>query len=244
MRPLLLFLLLLPGTLLAAQPTPAQVQAVFELAGIGLLCEQTEPLLLRGLPKASAVRLGRTFQAGALCADLAQRVAGKLDTRQLSEARALLESELARRFTAAERAVGEDGLDGLSAYRQQLASRPVRGARLELVRQLDAAAHTTELAYLLRYEVGKTQAWLVLGDRGEWLEETELARRTAAQAQGLRSSSAEGVESFMLYAYRHIPGEILAEYVQLHRQGPLKSLLEASAAALPATFAARRADLL
>ncbi|WP_296218194.1 hypothetical protein [Pseudomonas sp. UBA2684] len=229
-----------------AQAAPPKAEAfapLFELAGIRLLCEQSAPLLQRGLSAPQHAQLGKAFAADALCLDLAQQLAGTLDQAQLQQAQQLLDSPLARRFTAAERAVGAGGADGLAAYRAQLAERPPRQERLALVRRLDAAAHTTALAALLRYEVGKTQALLALKARGETLDEHALSSQTAAQAKALRLSSAEAVESFMLYAYRQMPSEQLAEYAALYEQAPVALLLESSVQALPQLFAERRALL-
>ena len=223
------------------QAAETDLDRVLELAGVSLLCEQTLPLLQRGMSDAQQKTLAPLFAAGPLCADLARQVAPKLDAQQLDAALQLLDSPLARHFTEAERAVAKDG--GLAAYRQQLQQRPPLQARLELVRRLDQAAHTTELATLLRYEVGKTQALLALRERGGDLDEQALAEQTAAQLAPLRSSSASGVEAFMLYAYRATPSAQLGEYAALYEQPPLQAVLQASTQALPAVFAARRAKL-
>lgn len=235
---LLAALLALAGPVRAADNT---LERVLELSGVKLLCEQTAPLLQRGMQAEQQKALGQAFAAAPLCRDLASRVAKQVKREQLDAALKLLDSPLARHFTAAERAVGKDG--GLPAYRQQLQERPPLGKRLELVQRLDKAAHTTELATLLRYEVGKTQALLVLRARGGDLDEKSLAEQTAAQLPPLRESSAKGIEAFMLYAYRQTPSEQLAEYAALYEQAPLRAVLEASAQALPEVFAARRAKL-
>ena len=225
----------------AGQSAAATLERVLELAGVQLLCEQTLPLLQRGMSGEQQQALAEQFQAKPLCADLAKQVAPKLQQQQLEVALKLLDSPLARHFTEAERAVAKDG--GLAAYRLQLQERPPLQARLELVRRLDQAAHTTELATLLRYEVGKTQALLALRARGEDIDEKVLAEQTAAQLQPLRASSASGVEAFMLYAYRSTPSAQLGEYAALYEQPALRAVLEASTQALPAVFAARRAKL-
>ncbi len=243
MRFILLCLLSVTSLAQAAPPKAEAFVPLFELAGIRLLCEQSAPLLQRGLSEARQAELGRLFAADALCRDLAKRLLGSLDQAQLEQARRLLDSPLARRFTAAERAVGENGGEALANYRAQLAARPPRQARLALVRRLDVAAHTTALAALLRYEVGKTQALLALKARGESLDERALSEQTEAQAQALRTSSAEGVESFMLYAYRQMPSEQLEEYAALYEQAAVRLLLEGSEQALPALFVERRAQL-
>ncbi|MHA6491626.1 hypothetical protein ACX0MV_00100 [Pseudomonas borbori] len=227
----------------AAPPKAEAFAPVFELAGIRLLCEQSAPLVQRGLDKQQQAKLAKAFAADALCLDLAKRLVGDLDQAQLQQAKQLLDSPLAQRFTAAERAIGEDAGEGLANYRKQLAERPPRQDRLELIRRLDRAAHTTTLATLLRYEVGKTQALLALKARGETIGEQALSSQTKSQADALRASSAEAVESFMLYAYRQMPSSQLAEYAALYEQPAVTSLLEGSVKALPEVFAARRAAL-
>lgn len=243
MRFVPLFLSFIVSLAHGAPPKAEAFAPVFELAGIRLLCEQSAPLVQRGMAQAQHAVLGQAFAADAVCQDLATRLAGKLDQKQLEQARALLDSPLAQHFTEAERAVGEQGADGLAAYRAQLLERPPRKERLELVRRLDAAAHTTALAALLRYEVGKTQALLALKARGETLDEQALSQQTQAQADALRTSSAEAVESFMLYAYRQMPSDQLAAYAELYEQAPVARLLETSVQALPEVFAERRAAL-
>lgn len=225
----------------SGQAAAATLERVLELAGVQLLCEQTLPLLQRGMSDEQQKTLAELFQPEPLCADLAKQVAPKLKPQQLDAALKLLDSPLANHFTEAERAVPKDG--GLAAYRLQLQERPPLQARLDLVRRLDQAAHTTELATLLRYEVGKTQALLALRARGDDLDEKALAEQTAAQLKPLRASSASGVEAFMLYAYRSTPSAQLGEYAALYEQPPLRALLEASAQALPEIFATRRAKL-
>ncbi|MDD0842401.1 hypothetical protein [Pseudomonas sp. Gutcm_11s] len=237
--------LFLAATLFALAPpvqaADATLERVLDLAGVKLLCEQSAPLLQRGMNAEQQKALGQAFAAEPLCADLAKRVAAKVKPAQLQQALTLLDSPLAQHFTAAERAVGGDG--GLAAYRQQLQERPPLGKRLELVQRLDKAAHTTELATLLRYEVGKTQALLALRARGGNLDEKALAEQTAAQLAPLRESSAKGIEAFMLYAYRQTPSDQLGEYAALYEQAPLRAVLDASVKALPEVFAARRAKL-
>ena len=241
---LLLSALLLSTSLAHAAPPKAEAFApVFELAGIRLLCEQSAPLVQRGLSDKQQAQLARLFAADGLCLDLARKLIGKLDQTQLEQARRLLESPLAQGFTAAERAVGEGGAEGLAAYRKQLDERPPREERLTLVRRLDSAAHTTTLATLLRYEVGKTQAFLALQGRGEGIDEQALSDQTKAQEDALRASSAEAVESFMLYAYRQMPSDKLAEYAALYEQPAVAQLLDGSVQVLPELFAARRAQL-
>lgn len=241
---LLMIALLFSSSLAYAAPPKAEAFApVFELAGIRLLCEQSAPLVQRGLNDQQQAKLAKVFAAEALCLDLAKKLVGRLDQTQLQQALSLLESPLAQGFTAAERAVGESGADGLAAYRKQLVERPPREERLQLVRRLDAAAHTTALATLLRYEVGKTQAFLALQSRGESIDEKALSTQTKAQEDALRASSADAVESFMLYAYRQMPSEKLAEYAALYEQPAVAQLLDGSVQVLPQLFAARRAQL-
>ena len=170
-------------------------------------------------------------------------MSGKLDQGQLARARQLLDSPLAQRFTAAERAVGEKDAKGLADYRVQLKERPPRQDRLDLVKRLDMAAHTTELATLLRYEVGKTQALLALRARGESIDEQTMSKQTREQEKALRESSGKAVESFMLYAYRQIPSDQLADYAALYEQPAVALLLKSSVEALPQLFAERRAAL-
>jgi hypothetical protein len=241
---LLIAVLLLSCSLAHAAPPKAEAFVpLFELAGIRLLCEQSAPLVQRGLSEQQQAQLAKLFAADALCLDLAKRLARNVDQGQLQRAQTLLESPLAQAFTAAERAVGESGAEGLAAYRKQLAARPPREERLQLVRRLDAAAHTTALATLLRYEAGKTQALLALKARGESIDELALSRQTKAQKEALRVSSTEAVESFMLYAYRQMPSEQLAEYAALYEQAEVALLFERSVKVFPSLFAARRTQL-
>lgn len=241
---LFLPLLLLTSVAHAAAPVPAPAAfaKVFELAGIRLLCEQTEPLLQRGVPAAQQAQLSQVFTAEQLCGALAKQLAPGFTAAQLQTMESMLESPLAKQFTAAERAVGDDE-KALSTYREQLASRPPRAERLALVQRLDNAAQTTTMAALLRYEVGKTQALLALKARGESIDEATLTSKTQAQAEALRQSSAQGVEAFMLFAYRQTPSDQLGEYAALYEQAPLSQLLKASVQAFPAVFAERRAAL-
>jgi len=235
-------LLLFSAVSRAETLSPDAFAKAFELAGIRLLCEQSAPLLGRGLPAVQQAQLNQVFAADQLCGTLARQLAGQFTAMQLQQVESLLESPLAKQFTAAERAVGDDEA-GLASYREQLASRPPRAERLALVQRLDRAAQTTAMAALLRYEVGKTQALLALKARGESIDEATLASKTTAQAEALRQSSAQGVEAFMLFAYRLTPSEQLSEYAALYEQAPLNQLLKASVQALPAVFAERRAAL-
>ena len=111
------------------------------------------------------------------------------------------------------------------------------------MRQLDRQAHTSELATLLRYEAGKTQAWLSVLKRGQKIDEKTLTTQTAKQRESLQQSSQKGVEAFMLYAYRGMPSPELGEYVALYQQPAVKKLLDATLKALPEVFAAQRQQL-
>lgn len=241
MRVLITSLLFAGSLAQAAAPAPEAFAPVFELAGIRMLCEQSAPLVQRGLDAKQAQQVAQAFDADSLCLELAKGLAGKLDQAQLQEVHGLLDSPLSHRFTAAERSVGGD--EAFAAYRAQLAERPPRAERLELVRRLDAAAQTTTLATLLRYEAGKTQAVLALKARGESIDEKTLSAQTKAQEDALRASSVEAVESFMLYAYRQMPSEQLSEYAAIYEHPAVAHFFESSVALLPQLFAARRARL-
>lgn len=243
MRLFLLPLLLLATVTARAEPASAKnLLPLFELAGIHLLCEQSAPLLRRGQGDAEQKRLAQLFAGEAFCLDLAERVGSRFDATQAEQAHERLDSPLAQRFTAAERAVGEQP-DGLAEYRERLQAQPPRGARLDLVKRLDAAARTTELASLLRYEVGKTQALLALRARGENLNEAELQAQTQKQAEAIHQSSEQGVETFMFYAYRQMPSDQLAEYAALYEHPGVSQLLTVSLEVLPQLFAERREQL-
>lgn len=240
----LLIALLFPAAIAQASPPKAEAFApLFELAGIRLLCEQTAPLLQRGLEQKQQEQMSDIFAADALCLDLAKRLSGQFDQVQLNQALTFLDTPMAEEFTEAERAVGEDGAQGLATYRQQLSERAPREERMALVRRLDAAAHTSTLATLLRYEVGKTQAFMALQARGESIDEQALSEQTKTQEKALRDSSTQAVESFMLYAYRQMPSEKLADYAAMYEQPTVAKLLDESVQVLPEMFAERRALL-
>lgn len=240
----LLIALLFPAAFVHAAPPKVEAFApLFELAGIRLLCEQTAPLLQRGLEEKQHARIAQLFAADALCLDLAKRLSGQFDQAQLDQALITLDTPMAKDFTEAERAVGEDGAQGLAAYREQLSARAPREERMALVRRLDAAAHTSVLATLLRYEVGKTQAFMALQARGESIDEAALNEQTQTQAAALRTSSTQAVESFMLYAYRQMPSEKLADYAAMYEQPTVARLLDGSVQIMPELFAERRALL-
>lgn len=243
MRLFLLHLLLLAATSVRAEPASAKaLLPLFELAGIHLLCEQSAPMLQRGQDEAEQQRLGQLFAADEFCLELARRVGTRFDAVQGEQVRERLDSPLAQRFTHAERAVGEQP-EGLAEYRQRLQEQPPRGARLQLVKRLDAAARTTELASLLRYEVGKTQALLALRARGENLSEAELQAQTQQQADAIRQSSEQAVETFMFYAYRQMPSDQLADYAALYEHPSVSQLLAVSLEVLAQLFSERREQL-
>ncbi|UVE17723.1 hypothetical protein NVV93_19540 [Pseudomonas sp. LS44] len=245
MRSLIALPLLLYALFAHAEPAkPGSLQQAFELSGIDLLCAQAAPMIQRGLPAERHPAIATLFAAEPLCAELASQVAAQLDATEVRQVEALLSSPLAQRFTAAERAVGEPGgAQALAEYREQLKNKPPLLARLELVRRVDRAAHTSELATLLRYETGKTQALVAIKARGDNLSEQALGEQTAKQAQALQASSAEAVHSFMLYAYRQMPSDAVQDYATLYVQEPVRRLLAASLAALPKLFAERRAAI-
>ncbi|WP_277052540.1 hypothetical protein [Zestomonas thermotolerans] len=238
----LLALLLLPLFVCAEPARPGDLPRAFQLAGLRLLCEQSAPLIQHGLDQRQKV--AQAFAADALCDELARQVAGQLEVAEVHEVERLLDSPLAQRFTAAERAVGEaGGTEGLAAYREKLKSAPPRADRLALVQRLDQAAQTSALAARLRQEVDKTRLLLALRARGQPASERRLEELSARQLEALRSSSRAAVESFMFFAYRRIPSAELSEYAALYEQAPVRKLLEASVEALPGVFAARREAL-
>ncbi|WP_339513732.1 hypothetical protein [Pseudomonas sp. RL_15y_Pfl2_60] len=229
-----------------AQAAPAKVEdlaAVFELSGVRLLCDQTLPLMQRGLDAKQKAQVDKLFTADKLCDDLANRLSAQIDSEQLEQARQLLSSPLAEHFTQAERAVAVDGAEQLADYRKKLSERAPRSSRLALVKRLDSAARTTQMATLLRYESGKTQALMTLKARGERLDEQGLSAKTAEHQRALHDSSQKAVESYMLFAYRRIPSDQLEQYAALYEQPAVKQLLDSTMQALPELFAERRAQL-
>ncbi|MFI8482056.1 hypothetical protein ACIGCM_15950 [Pseudomonas sp. NPDC078700] len=244
MRILLTLLILAIAPLTQAASSKVEdFAAVFELSGVCLLCDQTLPLVQRGLDDQQRAQVDKLFAGDKLCSDLAKALAPQIDQAQLEQARQLLSSPLAQHFTLAERAVAGDGAQQLTSYRKQLADRPPRKSRQELVQRLDKAARTTQMATLLRYESGKTQALMALKSRGETLDEQALSAKTVEHQQALHDSSQQAVESYMLFAYRRIPSDQLIEYAALYEQPSVKQLLDLSLQALPALFAERRAQL-
>ena len=242
MRVLVLASVLFSTSLWAAAPTPSSVQPVLELSGVNLICQQAEPLLKRGIEAKQQAQIGVRFAPEAFCQALAARIAKGLTGAQLQAAHAALASERASRFTALERAVGDNN-QALIDYGQKLKQQPPLGERLALVRSLDHSAHTSELATLLRYEVGKTQALLGVLARGQRIDEKSLSEQTAQQRDKLASSSREAVEAFMLFAYRTQPGDEIAAYRDLYLSEPIKAFYAQVLKALPALFAERRAQL-
>ena len=75
MRPLFILALLLSLVAPAQAATDATLKRVLELAGVQLLCEQTAPLLQRGMSAEQQKSLGKAFAAVPLCDDLAKRAA-------------------------------------------------------------------------------------------------------------------------------------------------------------------------
>lgn len=242
MRKSLIALLLLTSSAWAVEPKPEDFTPVFELAGISLLCEQSAPMVQHDLSDELQAGVVSVFSAQAFCQDLASRLAKTVDQAQLQEAQRLLGGELAREFSAAEREVGES-LDELSTYRTKLGLQAPRAERVALVRRLDNAARTTELATLLRYEAGKTRAFLTMKAGGATVEESALSERTRAQEAELRASSVESVESFMLFAYRRKPSDQLTQYAELYEQPAVAAILRGTVELLPQLFAERRAKL-
>ncbi|WP_374287175.1 hypothetical protein [Pseudomonas fluvialis] len=239
MRLISLFALLL-CSLASQAATP--LQDSLELIGIQQLCLQTGALAQQGMPAEQQARLAKAFDGERLCHDLQQRLAKRLSREQQEQAQVLLGGELARFFSEAERSAASD--PQLAAYRQRLAEQPPLGARIELIQQLDATAHTSALASLLRYEIGKSQAWLTVHSRGESIDEQQLASATVEQQQRLQQASQQAVQGFMLYAYRRMPSEQLQSYLDLYRQPPLQALLQASQEELLQLFRERRSELL
>ncbi len=239
----LLPLLCLTGLVQAADAPGPNVQRALQLVGVGLLCEQTAPLLAKDLDSAALPELTKLFAAKALCEQFAVQVQAAVPAETIDQAVVLLQSPMAQHFTELERAVGKETNGGFGAYSKQLTEKPARGARLELMQRLDTAAHASLLAALVRYEVGKTQAWITLKDAGQQLDEQTLSEQTQAQAAQLQKNVSAVVTDYMLYAYRQTPSDQVLAYTELYEQAPLQALLNASQAAIIKVFAERRAQL-
>lgn len=238
---LILFMLGFDGV--QAQELDSQLmQSVLQLSGVGLLCEQAQPLLEQGLPEAARESLGKAFSAQVFCQRLGDKLQMRLSSAQLRQAQRELQASWVQRFTVLEQQVGQES-EGLKSYRAQVAERPVRGERVELLKQLDKAAQTSELAYVMRYEIGKTQLQLALQQQSKLADEQQLIEHTQDLQAKLRQASEQGVQSFMLYAYRRVPSSELQPYVQLHQAGATGVVLKAVVDTLPGLFAEQRADL-
>jgi len=70
-----------------------------------------------------------------------------------------------------------------------------------------------------------------------------LQAQTQAQADAIRQSSEQAVETFMFYAYRQMPSDQLAEYAALYEHPSVSQLLSTSLDLLPQLFAERREQL-
>ena len=244
MRPSLVLLscLLLPSLAQAESVTAETTLPLLEHVGVKLLCEQSSPLLLRGQPDVLQSKLAVLFDSQTMCQELAEQVATALTVEQTQQAQELLQGEITQQFSAAERAVGEQP-EKLGAYRERLREQAPRGERVGLIKRLDDAAHTTELASMLRYELGKTQALIALLRQGQNLDEAELTARTQTQHDAIRQSSADAVSTFMLFAYRQIPSEQLEAYVNVYEAPSIKQLLKSGVDTIPLLFADRRDQL-
>ena len=63
------------------------------------------------------------------------------------------------------------------------------------------------------------------------------------QAEAIRQSSEQAVETFMFYAYRQMPSDQLAEYAALYEHASVSQLLAISLEVVPQLFAERREQL-
>ena len=72
MRSLVLCCTLLATPVLAAPAQPAALEPVFAMAGIRLLCEQSAPLIQRGLEPAQHPQVSKLFGADAGASDISE----------------------------------------------------------------------------------------------------------------------------------------------------------------------------
>ena len=231
MRYLLLLWLVLPPFCYA--------QTLWEQAGLRPLCAEVKPLLAHGLAEPQA--LVEQFPDD-LCKAFSVRLAHKLPATVLNEAFRLLQRPELTRLGQAELQASLAS-ENLAHYRKMLQQKPVKAERLALIRRLNQASYSAQLAYQLRYEVGQTQVFWLLLNQHQAPTDKALEAMTHAPSIALKKVSDEGVESFMLYAYRMIESEQLTQAIAVYQSDEVAALLAAANDVISEYFSERRVAL-
>lgn len=175
-----------------------------------------------------------------ICQALDARLRQKIPAARAQQALQLYQHPALVRLSAAEDKVEPQALE---AYRRKLKQRPARAERLALIRSLNQASLSAQLSYQVRVQVGQTQLYWLLLTQGQSLSGQALEELTQAQRQALKQASDEGVESFLLYALRHISSAQLLEALGVYQKPELNELLQAADRVLVEFFTAKRAEL-
>ncbi|MEM9293017.1 MAG: hypothetical protein AAGD01_15155 [Acidobacteriota bacterium] len=222
-------------------------EKIVERSGVGLRLDQSAAMLTLqmqenglSLPgdflQAFTYTLTDPFHGEELRQRVAQQLASELDLETLRAIDAFYDSPLGLRVAFLERrAETPEGLEGLSAYIDQILETPPDAHRVDLLQSIDRASFAVDIrldtsVQLLNAMLGGLQPFLA---EDQQLSDIDLTVELVAYRMELQSTLRSQLYILQLYAYADLSDQQLAEYLDFWQSLHGLQLAHTLASAIP-----------
>jgi len=228
---LLLLVALLSGMHAADAASPAdggKMGRLIDVSGIRHTAQQILPSMLAsidapnpsmGAPVRAAMRDAATqaFQPDPIVERVRTRMTAALNTRQIDETLVWLDSPLGRRITTMENEASDPGsYASIQSFGRELQKQPPSKHRASLVRELDRATGSTDLAASLLEVTAVATALGVNASHpaAQQLQGEALRRQVKAGLAKMRKETEQLVMTSLYYTYRALSDQELESYLK------------------------------
>lgn len=246
--PLLLFAL----QAVAAAPAGHQqkLQRIMELEGLNMIIKQIPKDLLNDIRQHTYLdrqRLskeqidtieqvaGTNFDPKRIRREVLQRLQEHYEARRIDAVLAELRKPLYRKITALEkRANSPEEAEDLQAYVARLALHNPDPKRVRLMKELDRASHSTEIAVSVEVEIAKTlmRCAAAYNPDDRKLSPERLEKIAGRIRRKITPSVRNNIVIWSLYAYRSLSSRELRDYTALYQNEDIQWFTRVSSRAL------------
>lgn len=175
------------------------------------------------------------FAADRIRKDAVKQLTSDYDAARIDAVIAQLSSPLYRKITALEQqANSPEAASDLQEYVARLALHNPDPKRLELMKALDRASHSTKIAVSIELEIAKTmiRCAAAYSDDGEPLPESRLKDIVARLKGTITHSVRNHILIWSLYAYRSLSRRELQDYIAIYENDDIRWFTRTSSRAL------------
>jgi hypothetical protein len=175
------------------------------------------------------------FDTKVLTQDISRQLEEKYVTTRVSTVLAKFREPLSLRITRLEKQANSPAAArDFEQFVTDLASHAPDPDRVELLKELDRASHSTEIAILIQIEIAKTlvQSVSVFDNNRQPLSESQMDDLVMALKDQLPTSVRNHILVWSLYAYRSLSNSDIKDYIATYRNEDMQWFIRVSTTAL------------